>query len=389
MKEKPMKEKDEKMSKVVNLKTNESQDDCAFEMVRAGDIFRIEKKNKSFDFEIPYFTDTTNEHIPSIDEKYQFREKDLLPLLWALKTNQNSWLSGHTGTGKSTLVKQVCARLNWPMLRVNFDSEISRMDLVGRDVLTTDENGNTVSQFVDGILPTAISDRYVLLCDEVDFIRPDVAYVMQRALEDEGLLISEDGGRIVTPHKWSRMVATGNTQGQGDDFGIYQGARAQSMAFLDRFTVWIECEYLSETQEKQLIKETVPEVDEHTLKQIIDYVREHRAAFDKQEVSQPISPRSVMTLTQSAVFYSNDKEDNPVMKAAIYTLLNKANKSDRAVMDGLLSRTTVSKKDLIKIEEEKKKAKKEDYKKRMEAIERKKKERLEGVTPEKPTVATF
>lgn len=368
---------------IVALPTKEELEaGVKIEEMRAMDVFGI--SSPSLDFDVPVFVDFPDEyaeHVPDIDENYQFREKDLVPLLWSFVTGEKAWLSGHTGTGKSTLVKQICARLNWPMLRVNFDSEISRMDLVGRDVLETDESGNTVSRFVDGVLPRALTGPYVLLCDEVDFIRPDVAYVFQRALEDEGLLISEDGGRVVHPHLWSRIVATGNTQGQGDDFGIYQGARAQSMAFLDRFTVWVNCEYLEDKQERELITNSVVNITDNILKQIMDYVREHRVAFEKQNVSQPISPRAVMSLAKNSMFYDGFGEDNPVMKAAIYTLLNKANSNDRAVMDGILQRVTVSQKALKKLEDEKKKAKKKEYEKRKSELEAKKKAREAGVNP--------
>jgi cobaltochelatase CobS len=201
----------------------------------------------------------------------------------------------------------------------------------------------TVSEFVDGILPQAISSPCMLLCDEVDFIRPDVAYVFQRALEDEGLLISEDGGRVVKPHKWSRIVATGNTQGQGDDHGIYQGARAQSMAFLDRFTAWLQCEYLPIEQEKKLIKTLVPDISQRLLNQLMKYVREHREAFTGLKISQPLSPRGVEALAKGCVFY--DKRcDNALLESAKYVLLNKANTTDRAVMVGVLDRVATPKK---------------------------------------------
>lgn len=298
-------------------------------------------KTKELDFMVPVFNERA-ENVPEADENYQFRAEYLVPVLWGLINNKNIWLSGHTGTGKSTLVAQICARLNWPVVRVNFDSEISRMDLVGRDVLTKDENGQTVSKFIDGILPQALQEHCVLLCDEVDFIRPDVAYVFQRALEDEGLLISEDGGRLVKPHKYSRIIATANTQGQGDDFGIYQGARAQSMAFLDRFTVWVRCDYLPQKEERTLIQNIVPDAPDWLLNQVMQYVTEHRQAFEQLKLSQPLSPRTIVSLTQMAVFYESvDKK--PLMRAAKDSMLAKCNTSDRNVILGLLDRMNLEK----------------------------------------------
>lgn len=318
-----------------------------FTMKPAHEVFGIDHEELKFD--VPVF-DEAHENVPPVDPNYKFRTEYLVPVLWALVHNKKAWLSGHTGTGKSTLIAQVCARMNWPMVRINFDSEISRMDLVGRDVLQKDEHGSTISKFVDGILPQALQERCVILCDEVDFIRPDVAYVFQRALEDEGLLISEDGGRLVKPHPMSRIIATANTQGQGDDFGIYQGARAQSMAFLDRFTVWVKCDYLPQKEERALIKKLVPEADTWIIDQVMSYVDEHRKAFEQLKVSQPLSPRTITSLTQMAAFhYKNNKK--PLLRAAQDSILNKCNQSDRNTIVGILDRVVKEKVEPKKPEE--------------------------------------
>lgn len=304
--------------------------------VKASEIFGI--ADPILNFDVPVFDwDGQNVHIPAIDQAYEFRADYLAPLLWALRDNKKAWLSGHTGSGKSTLVEQTCARLGWPVLRVNFDSEITRMDLIGRDVLKS-ENGSTVSKFIDGILPQALSGPYVLLCDEVDFIRPDVAYAFQRALEDQGLLITEDGGRIVKSHIMSRIIATGNTQGQGDDFGIYQGARAQSLAFLDRFTVWISCGYLSKDQETRLLKVRVPNLSEDRTEEIINYVTEHREAFSSSRILQPLSPRGIQAFAQAIKLFDELGDETALKRAATYTLLNKANSGDATIISGILDR---------------------------------------------------
>ena len=180
--------------------------------------------------------------------------------------NRRTWISGHSGTGKTSLVQQVAARMNWPVLRVNFDSEISRLDLVGRDTLTktVGEDGKMVTEtkFVEGILPQALRGPYILLCDELDFVRSDIGYILQRTLEGEGLVLMESGGEIIQPHAMSRIVATANTKGQGDEHNIYQGARHQSLALLDRFTVWLEVEYLPKAQKKKVIKQHFPGLED-------------------------------------------------------------------------------------------------------------------------------
>lgn len=313
--------------------------------------------------QVPVFAEKGT-YVPELDPHYQFNVDTLVPVLWGLVHNKNTWLSGHTGTGKSTLIMQVGARLNWPVIRVNFDSEISRMDLVGRDVLRKDPSGATVSAFVDGILPQALQQPAILLCDEVDFIRPDVAYVFQRVLEDEGLLISEDGGRLVKPNAFSRIVATANTQGQGDDFGIYQGARAQSMAFLDRFTVWVRCEYLKHDVERGLVAKLVPEAENWVLDQLMKYVMEHRTAFEEQKVAQPLSPRSLVALAQLTAFYKDNAK--PLLAAAQTCILGKCNSSDRAVLVGILDRVAKENPNVVK--------------------ERKKKEEEKAVTLDNPVL---
>jgi cobaltochelatase CobS len=320
------------------------------EWLDAFDVFDPPKSYKDrFNFKVPVWnwykedaqgnrTPATHPLVPEKQGNYVF-SPDLLPtLLWCLNTNKKGWISGHTGTGKSSLVSEVCAFLNYPLIRINFDSEITRMDLVGRDVLTQ-ENGTTISKFEDGILPQALQQPCVLLCDEIDFIRPDIAYVMQRALEDNGLLITEDGGRLVTPHPYCRIIATANTQGQGDEFG-YQGARTQSMAFLDRFTVWLDVEYLPRNQELKLVKARTPDLDDEYVNQILDYVQEHRKAFVDGEIGQPISPRGVLALCEAVQTFTAlySKAEDGLQIAVESTILNKANLQDRNVLKGLVDR---------------------------------------------------
>jgi len=260
--------------------------------------------------------------IPAKIEGYHFRPELVDSLAYALTVNERIYLSGHTGTGKSSLVDQVAAYLNWPVVRVNFDSEISRMDLIGREVLTQ-EDGTTVSKFVDGILPTAMQQPCILLLDEIDFVRPDVAYVLQRLLETDGeLVITEDGGRRVKPHPLFRIVATGNTKGQGDETGHYTGARTQSAAFLDRFCVWADVPYLDAAQITEMTGKS----------EIAAYYAEHVAAFIDGQVNLPLSPRGVTAWNRMARVVGD------VKTAFTATLLNRATEADRAVMSGIADR---------------------------------------------------
>lgn len=313
------------------------------ELANAATLFGIEGSSAAlFDFEVPKWSwDGDHPHVPMRDVDYIFRPEELLRCLFAIMTNQRAYLYGHTGTGKTTLVEQIAAVLMWPFMRVNFDSEITRMDLIGRDVLTT-EDGVTVSQFAEGILPQAMSGPYLLCCDEIDFVRPDVAYVMQRALEGNGLLLTEDGGRLIKPDPMFRMFATGNTQGQGDEHGMYAGARPQSLALLDRFTVWSQVDYLSANERSKLIKRKVPSLDDAHHKVITQYVDEHLAAFKSAKIMQPMSPRGMIALASAvSVFASmtSGKESQQALKRAFDTvILDRASSTDRAVMSGIVDR---------------------------------------------------
>ena len=275
------------------------------------------------DMHVPTFEwSFTHPDVPAIDETYHFREDLVDSLAYSITTNERVWLHGHTGTGKSSLVDQVAARLGYPVVRVNFDGEISRMDLIGREVLRQ-EDGTTVSQFVDGIIPNAMQRPCILLLDEIDFVRTEVSYVLQRLLETNGeLIITEDGGRRVKADPMFRIVATANTQGHGNETGHYPGARTQSAAFLDRFTVWGEVKYLNRDQIEAMTGNTT----------IAAYYQEHTIAFLDGQIDLPLSPRGLMAWSTMGKALDNTPE------AFEATLLNRANEADRAVMQGIWDR---------------------------------------------------
>ncbi len=310
---------------------------------KAKDVFGIKgAAAQSFDFRVPVWEwDAPHPHVPSKDADYVFRGTDLLRVLYSILSNKRTYLHGHSGSGKTTLVEQVAAFLGWPFMRVNFDSEITRMDLIGRDTLVQ-EGGTTVSKFVDGILPQMLSGPYIACFDELDFVRPDVAYVMQRVFEGNGLMLTEDGGRIVKPHRMFRMFATGNTVGQGDEFGMYQGARPQSMAMLDRFTVWAHIDYLNEAERKRLITKRVPSLAKDMLDKVNKYVTEHIEAFKTSKVMQPITPRGYLDMAEAIVMFTQvfpaSKQSKAVDEAVAMTVLDRASVQDRAVLKGIVNR---------------------------------------------------
>lgn len=316
--------------------------DGEFKVEPVSKRFDIPSHVSAFDFSVPTFTwESPHPHVPEINPDYIFDPSNLLRVLYSLVCNTRCWLHGHTGTGKSTMIEQVCARLGYPLRRVNFDSEITRLDLIGRDVLTQ-ENGTTVSRFEDGILPQAMQEPCVLLCDEMDFVRPDVAYVAQRVLEaDGGLMLTEDAGRVVNPHALFRIFATANTKGQGDEFGMYSGARVQSMAFLERFTSWIKVDYMPSEDRAKLMRAKVGGgLTDTVFNTINQYVTEHIEAFTGSQVMQPISPRGYLELASATSFLrgSYQSEEQALREAFGMVILDRATEQDKVVLEGIAQR---------------------------------------------------
>ncbi len=304
-------------------------------MKNVGEVFPVLDHIK---IQVPVWEwDGIHPEVPEIDPHYIFREELLISALHAIISNQRMYLQGHTGSGKTTLIEQVSAHLNWPFVRINFDSEITRMDLIGRDTL---QDGKSV--FVDGMLPRAMSGPYIAVFDELDFCRPDVSYVMQAALEGNGLKITEDGGREVKPHPQFRMFGTGNTVGQGDEHGMYQGARPQSLAFLDRFTIWGHVPYLNSEERTDLLRRHYPSLNQDEVKTIIKYSTEHLEAFESAKVLQPISPRGILAVANALMFfnslYPGDKKN--LYRALKQTIVDRATEADGSVLKGLVDRVT-------------------------------------------------
>ena len=310
---------------------------------KASEVFGLKNDvSEAFNFDVPVWEwSGVHPDVPQIDENYIFRGSSLLRILYALLANKRSYLWGDSGTGKTSLVEQVAARLNTPFLRMNFDSDVSRMDLVGRDTLSKDGD-TTISKFVDGILPQMLSGPNFCCFDEVDFCRPDVAYVMQRLLEGDGLVITEDGGRVVKPHPMCRIFATGNTQGQGDDRGMYAGARVQSAAMLDRFGCWVHVEYLDSAERLDLMQKRVPNIEANDLDKVAQYVSEHIEAFKDAKVMQPITPRGYVDLCEATVMfktvYPPANSHLAFMEAINMVVLDRATSQDRAVLQGIVQR---------------------------------------------------
>lgn len=316
--------------------------DGKVEIGKAYDLFDVNTGDRPmFDFDLPHGVwDDTHPHVPTVDEGYVFDPETLIPVLLSVVNNRIPWLKGHTGTGKTTLIEQVYARLNLPLFRLNLDSDITRGELVGREVIRTDDSGNTVTEFVDGIIPMAMKQPCGLLLDEVDAARPDMGFVLQRLLEGKGFMLLEDGGRTVVPNQFFRMFATANTNGRGDETGLYSGTRALGTAFVNRFKPYLEVDYMTEEEEATLLSEKNPTLDKSDCESIARYATEHRTAFKQSDVTLACSPRDTLSFAASAVDYKQafGSGSGWMMLAFRHSILNAADSDDRQVLDGLANR---------------------------------------------------
>lgn len=273
-------------------------------------LFLVLKKAKISFPVTGYEWDGEHPHVPKVNPNYVFKTETLLPLLMGLANGENIWLSGHTGTGKTTLIEQVCAKLNYPLVRVAFDHAIDRYELMGTTTLISDGKGGTKSQFNPGILEQTLPNGYVLLCDELDCARPDSLYVMQDVLEHKTKFVLESNddtgtkSREIHFNPMSRIVATGNTKGNGDQFNLYPACRTLSAATLDRFTTWIEVGYLSPKEEQSLLKNSglVSAMTEKQVASIVEFARCMRDRFINGTVPVSFSPRRALQLARKMNF---------------------------------------------------------------------------------------
>ena len=307
--------------------------------VNANDVFKT--GNKLLDFDITYYEwDGPNPLVPQVMPHFKYDIDALADLLWARETKKNAWLVGHTGTGKSTLVEQVCASTGTMFQRVNFDSEITRFEFVGDKDIVIDDDGNQVTKFKDGILPTVMQMPCVLMLDEADAIRGDIAYVLQPVLEGKSLRLLEDGGRMVNPHPDFSIVATANTTGSGDSTGLYSAAvKMQSTAAMNRYNVFIKVDYMEVDTEMEMVSELVPSMSKGIKQKLGSFITHYRKALKIGEVSKPISPRNSITIAE----YATDFEkligtDEAFARALERNLFNAMDDGERSIATGIADR---------------------------------------------------
>lgn len=261
------------------------------------------------DWEVPGFAhDMPN--VPAIDEAYQFDHDTTLAILAGFRFNRRVMIQGFHGTGKSTHIEQVAARLNWPCVRINLDSHVSRIDLIGKDMIVLKE-GKQVTEYKEGLLPWALQNPCALVFDEYDAGRPDVMFVIQRVLESEGRLTLLDQNVVIRPHPAFRLFATANTVGLGDTTGLYHGTQQLNQGQLDRWNIVTVLNYLSHDDEVKIMLAKVPDMqtdqgrkDISAMVRMADLTRE---GFKNGDLSTLMSPRTVLAWAENLRIF-HDRE---------------------------------------------------------------------------------
>jgi cobaltochelatase CobS len=260
------------------------------------------------DMLVPAF-EARDAHVPEIDEAYRFDPQTTLAICAGFAHDRRVMVQGYHGTGKSTHIEQVAARLNWPMVRVNLDAHVSRIDLVGKDAIVL-KDGKQVTEFREGMLPWAIQRPIALVFDEYDAGRPDVMFVIQRVLEAQGRLTLLDQNRVIRPNKFFRLFATTNTIGLGDTSGLYHGTQQINQGQMDRWSIVTTLNYLDHDVEAEIVGAKVPEwSDADGRRKIAAMVRVAdmtRNAFMNGDISTVMSPRTVITWAQNAIIFDGD-----------------------------------------------------------------------------------
>lgn len=237
---------------------------------------------------------TPEAHVPELDPAFRFHPQATRAILMGFSHNRRVYLHGPHGTGKSSHIEQVAARLNWPCIRVNLDGHVTRADLIGRDMVVV-RDGQQVTEFVPGILTWALENPVALVLDEYDAGRPDVMFVIQRLLETRGKLTLLDQNRVITPHPAFRLFATANTAGQGDTTGLYIGTQALNQAQMDRWQVVVELGYPDEAQEYAILQGHLPGRPAEELQRMVAFANLCRQAFEQGDLSILVSLRTLIT----------------------------------------------------------------------------------------------
>ena len=255
------------------------------------------------DMKVPAFS-VADERVPDLDANYVFDPDTTLAILAGFAFNRRVMVQGYHGTGKSTHIEQVAARLKWPCIRINLDAHISRIDLIGRDAIVL-RDGLQVTEFREGLLPWALQHPVALVFDEYDAGRPDVMFVIQRVLETEGKLTLLDQNRVIRPDPNFRLFATANTVGLGDTSGLYHGTQAINQGQMDRWNIVVGLNYLPAQVESQIVGAKATGIDDKTIADMVKVADLTRQGFINGDISTVMSPRTVITWAQNTAIFKD------------------------------------------------------------------------------------
>ena len=284
----------------------------------------------------PAFSQATL-HVPAIDRGYRFDPGTTMAILSGFSDNRRVIVQGRHGTGKSTHIEQVAARLNWPLIRLNLDSHISRIDLIGKDAIVL-RDGKQVTEYREGLLPWAYQRPVALVFDEYDAGRPDVMFVIQRVLEAEGRLTILDQNKVMLPHPSFRIFATANTIGLGDASGLYHGVQQLNQAQLDRWNIVARLDYLSEAEEVAVVLSKAPWMatieGRELLLQMVRTAEQTRTGFQAGDLSTLMSPRTVIAWADNYRLFRD------LDYAFATAFLNRCDEAERPVVGEYYQRAT-------------------------------------------------
>lgn len=280
------------------------------------------------DLMVPAYSQA-NEYVPDLDPDYLFDKNTTLAILAGFAHNRRVMVTGYHGTGKSTHIEQVAARINWPTVRVNLDSHVSRIDLIGKDAIVI-RDGQQVTEFRDGILPWALKHNVALVFDEYDAGRPDVMFVIQRVLELQGKLTLLDQNQVIRPHPCFRMFSTTNTIGLGDTSGLYHGTQQINQGQMDRWSIVTTLNYLPHDQETDIVVAKSPQYKTKEGREVVSNMVRladlTRSAFMNGDLSTVMSPRTVITWAENANIFDD------LAFAFQVTFLNKCDELERPLV---------------------------------------------------------
>ncbi len=287
------------------------------------------------DMTVPAFSEPS-EYVPQLDDAYLFDHDTTLAILAGFAHNRRIMIQGYHGTGKSTHIEQVAARLNWPCIRVNLDSHISRIDLIGKDAIVLRDN-KQVTEFREGILPWSLQNPTALVFDEYDAGRADVMFVIQRVLEQDGRMTLLDTNKVITPNKYFRLFSTANTVGLGDTTGLYHGTQQINQGQMDRWNIVTTLNYLGHEAETGIVLSKSPSYNtddgRKEIEAMVALADLTRQGFMAGDISTVMSPRTVITWAENAVIFDGD-----VGFAFRLTFLNKCDEIERPTVSEYFQR---------------------------------------------------